>query len=256
MKNAYFEYVILDLMRYKHKLIYIEKVKSICQKIMKEEYNDKRMYKMIYYLKARWYLAILKKNIYFVKKTDEDFSENYFLEKFYRRLLKEHCWFYLKSNRYVWWISSLEIIMDIDDISDDILIINPIKQSSEIIIFDKKVSFKRYMNNDKNLFGIYKKYILNANVWGVWLKHSCLELAILESLYNISIVNKWYVFALIRKILKKNKDKINLDIIIDIVRHNKHHSSVNRLYEITKDMDLKLAGDLFELIKKYSYLLW
>ncbi|HCB51704.1 TPA: hypothetical protein DEP21_03995 [Patescibacteria group bacterium] len=80
-----------------------------------------------------------------------------------------------------------------------------------------------------------------------------IELAILEALYNQSVVNKNYAEELIKKIIRKNAKHLNTKVWEDCIKNNKHHSAINKLYKITQTIDPTLAETIKTLIKKYSY---
>lgn len=255
MKNLYFDSVVELLLKYKHKIIDIAAIRRICLSVMDAAYDDKKMYKLLYYLKNRWYLLTLKKNIYFVKLIDQEYTSDWLLDRFYWKLVKQHCKSYVRGNRYIGGLKALELHFAVYDIPDEIMIVNQEKQSTEVIMFDKKVLFKTYISNKKNLFSLYKKHIDILDLGLIKMPVVCKEIALLESLYNPSIVHKWYIDWLVKKFLKKYKSILDPDIWVLIVRNNKHHSSLNRLYLLAQQVDKKLAKTIWAIIKKYSYIL-
>lgn len=58
-----------------------------------------------------------------------------------------------------------------------------------------------------------------------------------------------------KKLLKKYKNVLDPDIWAQVVKNNKHHSSLNRLYSLAQQVDKKLADAISAVIKKYSYML-
>jgi hypothetical protein len=101
MKNKYFDIVVKKLSKYRNKLIEIQKVKEIVKNILDTDYSEKKLYKMIYYLKNRNYLESLKKEIFFVKNPEKKYTESWLTEEFYRTILKKHCDDFLKGKRYI-----------------------------------------------------------------------------------------------------------------------------------------------------------
>lgn len=253
MKNKFFDSIVKDLVKTKHKIISIDKIRKLFSGIMWDLYHDKKMYKLLYYLKNRWYLVNLKKNIYFIKLPEEEYSEQRFVDRFYWDLVKQHCKQYLKSDRYIWWLKALELHMSVFDVPDEITIVNAHKQATEVIMLDKKVLFKSYMSHGKNLYPLYKKHITKIDLWRISVPVICMEIALLESLYNPSVVYKWYIEGLAKKLLKKYKNILDPDIRALVVKNNKHHSSLNRLYTLAQSIDKKLADAILQVIKKYSY---
>ncbi len=255
MKNSFFEPLVVAVLKHKHKILTMEKIKAIFARVMGSEYSDKKMYKMLYYMKNRWYLITIKKNIYFVTLMDDEYTQEWLIDRFYRELVKKHCKEYVFSRWYIWWIKALELHFSAYDIPDEIMIVNADKQSTEVIMFDKKVLFKTYVSGWKNLFSLYKKYVQKISLWRTTLPVICPEIALLESLYNPSIVHKGYIEWLVKKMLKKYKNTLDPAIWAVVVRNNKHHSSINRLYDLAQWVDKKLAWTILAVIKKYSYIL-
>jgi hypothetical protein len=255
MKNAYLDSIISAITKYKHKMISIDAIRRIFAAVMDDAYTDKKMYKLLYYLKNRWYLLTLKKNIYFVKCIDEEYTEHWLIERFYWDLVKKHCKDYVQWDRYVGGLKALELHFSSYVIPDEIMIVNKNKQSTEVVLFDKKILFKTYISANKNLFSLYKKYIQKLHIWRAHIPVICMEIALLESLYNPSIVHKGYIDWLVKKILKTYKSSFNTAIWALLVKNNKHHSSINRLYILAKQVDKNLADSIFLIIKKYSYVL-
>jgi hypothetical protein len=66
---------------------------------------------------------------------------------------------------------------------------------------------------------------------------ACLELSILESLYNPSLVSQGYVNELVKKALKKYAKTLHFALWADILKKNKHHTSINRLYVLARTID-------------------
>lgn len=253
MKKNYFNIIVKNLLKYKNKLIEIEKIKWIISNIMDSDYSENKAYKMIYLLKNRWYLVNLKKSIFLAKDPEKQYDEQQLLDMFYRNILKRHCNDFIDWKRYVWWIKALELNLTNFDIPDDILIVNSDKQSTETIMFDKQASFKKYESDWKSLFNFFNKYTKKTYIWKNIFPIANLELSILESLYNPSIINKWYINETVKKVIRKNKKYLNLSILEEILKNNKHHTSINRLYKLTVGIDPELSEKIKNIIKKYSY---
>lgn len=256
MKNSYFNILVKNILKHKNKIIEISKIKDILKKILDTDYSDQKLYKTIYYLKNREYLLSLKKDILLVKDPEKQYNEDQLLEIYYRNILKKHCNQFIKWNRYIWWLKALELNISSYEIPEEILIVNQNKQCTEKVMFNKQILLKTYSANEKktfnNFYKLTKKIYIKNNVFPI----ANIELAILESLYNISIINKWYTEELIKKILRKNKKNINTKIREKIIKSWKHHSSINRLYKISISIDPELAESIKSIIKKYSYFIW
>lgn len=118
---------------------------------------------------------------------------------------------------------------------------------------DKQVLFKIYESNNKKLFPIFYKHTKKIYINSLPFTIANLELAMLETLYNQSVVNKNYGEELIKKIIRKNYKHFNLKVWEDCLKNNKHHSAINKLYKIAQTIEPTLADALKTLIKKYSY---
>ena len=139
------------------------------------------------------------------------------------------------------------------NIPEEILVVNENKQSNETIIFSKQIILKTYESDKKSLFNIFNKFTKKIYIWKNVFPIANTELAILESLYNTSIINKWYIEEIIKKILRKQKKTLNYEVFEQVLRNNKHHTSINRLYKLSLWIDPDISEKLKNLIKKFSY---
>lgn len=255
MKNDSLEIVIKKIEKYRWKIITNEKIKEVLITELWENYNDKKMYKIVYYLKLRWYLINLKKNLFYVKFPNDSINEEDLANKIYRRILwkqkKEICTW----KRYIGWLKALEISLGNYSSPDEIIIVNTKKQCNETIIFEKKVFFKTYKIWEKNLFSAFSKFTSKTIIdWNNFLIAKP-ELAILETLYNTSILQKAYSEELVKKRLRKNKKYIDFEIFETIIKKRKHNSSMNRLANIATGIDQELWKKLKTIIKKFWYII-
>ncbi|MCK9466841.1 MAG: hypothetical protein M0P94_00785 [Candidatus Absconditabacterales bacterium] len=255
MQKNNFDIVVKNLFKYKNKLIEIDKIKDIVEKILDSEYSENKAYKIIYHLKNKGYLLNLKKGMFLVKNPEKEYQEQQLLDMFYWCIAKKHCKEFASNKWYIGGIKALEFNITNFDIPEELLIINDYKQSLETVMFEKQVSFKTYESNNKNLFSLFKKFTKNIYVGKNVFPIANIELAILESLYNPSVVNKGYIEELIKKIIRKHKKSLNLSVFEEILKKSKHHSSINRLYKLSLSIDPELSENLKNIIKKYSYIL-
>lgn len=253
MRENYFNIVVKKILKERWKIIWPEKIKKIVRNILAENYSDSKNYKVVYYLKARWYLLSLKKDLYFIKEKTDKITDLDLIEKYYWNILKKHCDFYLGKSRYVWWLKALELNISNFDIPETVDIINPIKQSKEVVLKWKEVVFKKYSIKNWDFFKKLKNFLQKIKIWNVSFLVSNLELSILESLYNPDILSEKYINEIIKKIIRKNKKILNLENIVDIIIVGKHHSSINRFYQLARMVDPDLTEKLWEIIKKYSF---
>ncbi len=255
MKEVYFNNIVKKILKSKWKVINSEKIKKNISDIMDKKYSDKKAYKMIYYLKNKGYIISLKKDIYYITSPESKLDQEKLIDKFYRQILKENCKYYLDNDRYIWWIKWLELNISNYDIPEYIDIINSYKQSKEVVLIWKFINFKKYSIKDENLFKKFKQFTHKIKIWKNIFLIADIELAILESLYNPNILTWNYCQELIKKILRKNKKNINFDKIAQIIKLWKHHSSINRLYKISKSIWDNTPKTLSEIIKKFSFFL-
>lgn len=253
MKNTYFNTVVKKILKYKNKLTSIETMKLIIQNILDTEYSDQKMYKMVYYLKNKWYIENLKKNVFFIKDPEKKYTQEQLTEMFYRTLVKKHCKEFLKGKWYIGGLKALELNMSSYDIPEEILIINEYKQATETVIYNKQALFKTYMTGDKNVFPFFfkltRKIYIGKNIFDI----ATMEVAILEALYNPSMINKNYAEELIKKIIRKNIKTLDTKVWEHLLRNNKHHSSINRLYKLAQGIDPEFAETIKNIIKRFSY---
>jgi len=253
MRNKYFNTIVEKVLKLKWRLVEIEKLKKLVQNVLDSDYSDQKFYKLVYYLKNRWYVYALKKDIYFIKWMDDVYSDQHLLDMFYWMVVKKHCTKYLVSDWYIGGIKALELNISSFDISDDLLIINKYKQSSEILMLKKRVIYKKYYSENKKLFTKFYKFTHKVHIKNNVFQVADLELSLLESLYNTPPLLQWYVDELVKKVLRKYKKDFNVVVWKTFLINNKHHSSVNRLYKLSLSVDPELADVIKQLIKRYSY---
>jgi len=253
MRNKYLNTVVKKIWKRRGKIVDGEKIKHILEHILAEDYSDQKMYKMIYYLKNRWYLYSLKKNIYLVKNPETQYGDQQLLDMFYWNVVKKHCKQYLHSDRYIGGVKALELNISSFDAPDELLVVNRYKQSTEVVMFDKKIVYKKYYVENKKLFVLFAKYTSNVYIKNNVFPVANMELALLESLYNTPLLMQWYVQELVKKILRKYKKNLDTKVWEKILLNNKHNSSINRLYKIASSIDPELSDKIKAIIKRYGY---
>lgn len=252
MRNSYLTNIIALCQKQKNKLIYINELKDLFRKELGSEYTDKKWYKLIYHLKNKWYLHSLKKEIFCITHPDHTSSEEELIEDNYRQILQHHAT-QIAKKWYIWWIKALELHYGNADIPEQILVINPVKQSIDTVIAGKCIHAKTYTHQGKNLFPTFVACTERKKIGKLMFTIACKELAILEALFSYDQTTDRYAYEYIKKILKKYEP--NLDVIEFILQAGKHHTSVNRFLELIKLTRPKLVEPLRSLIKKYSFLL-
>lgn len=236
-------------------MVDIKKISDMLSKIHDDTSTLQKVYKMVYYLKNRGYLENIKKNIFLVKGPEEKISKDMIIDRFYRPLVKKHCQGFLSSAWYIGGIKALELNLSSFDAPDELLIVNQTKQATEVIMLEKQIIFKTYSKAKErgNLFSFFLKLTKPLVVQRISFPVACLELAILESLYNPSMVSQGYVNELVKKVLRKQRKSLDVAIRANILKKNKHHTSINRLYALAKTIDESLSDQIKAIIKKYGY---
>lgn len=230
----------------------------ICKLFPEYEWQKTKLHKSIFILRNKWYIYDIKKQLYLITKPESNISENELVQIHYWQLLKNHCKLYCNDSRYIWWQKALELWTNNYEIPLEISIVNPIKTSLETNMFDYKISFKKYTNkwsteieHFKKLQKLTDKITINNKKYPI----AVMELAILEALYSPVPSNEHYIFEIVKKVLKKYKKTLNLENISKVIQIWKHHTSINRLYMLAKTVDLELSQNIYNIIKKYSYVL-
>lgn len=242
--------IVKKLSRYRNKVISITKIKNRIENIAAESYSDMLVYKIIYELKNQWHLASIRKQL-FVPLSPRTQVED-ILDDLYRDIVRQHAQDQC-DKRYIWWTKALELCLLNYWPSEHIEIINDTLQRQEVLYQEKSVIFKQYSHKGQSLFSLFYKKTQRTRLWNYVLTHACLELALLESLYNTQQIYERYVFELVKKALRKHKKNLDWDIFADILTHKKHHTSINKLYKIAKSIDPSISNNFLTLIKKHSF---
>ncbi len=245
------------MMKYEWKLCMMSDLKKIGKRILLDEYSDTKFYKIIYFLKNRWYIETIKKNIFYIKDSGSTFNKQEILDNYYRFVVQKHCNEFLVWRWYVSGLKSLEIYLKSYDVPDELIIVNQNKQSSEVLLYDKQVLFKTYSTarEKDNLFKFFYQYTQSQDLQWQKIQVANLELSILESFYNPSLISRWYLQELIKKIVKKYWDQLDLWVFEAIIKKAKHNSSMNRFYKSLLIIDPILAEKIRLIIKRYGYLI-
>ena len=248
---------VKKILKNKHKILDIEKLKKMYQDIDMQAYSDKKLYKQIYYAKNKWLLISLKKDLFYVKSFEEDEDVDDIINKFYWKLLKKYLKEQYWNDYFIWGIKSLEILNNNFYISDKISIINPYKRAEEVLLKWKKILniiYKIKWYNNLKSFKIYKKQIEKIYVDGNMFFVANYELALLESLYSISAEDERYVIELVKKNIRKNYKKINLDVFEYFLRNGKYGSSIKKLYNISLWIRPDFAEKIKNILKRWYWI--
>lgn len=251
------ENLIQLLQKQKKKIINADDLKKCIYSTFWENTPISKIYKITFQLKNRWFLFPIRKDIFYIADPIITTLPEEIEEKRYRKLLRDHC-NETSKQRYIWWLTALEIHLHWNGVTipENITIINKDKQANEILMFEKNISFKKYETKWKNLITSLIKQTINVtiqNCKNIYIAN--LELSILECLYNFDITNRGYIEECIKKAIKKNWKTLNISNMESIIKLWKHNSSLNRLYSLTKLTYPTLSEEIKNLIKKYWFVL-
>lgn len=254
MRNSYLQELAKKIEKKNGKLLYSHEIKKMISSLMKDEYTDTKAYKLIYYLKNRGYLLSIKKEIFFAKHPDDTRSDDDIVDEYYRHILHHHCTTSFDKQRYIWSLKALELHYTNYSIPESILVINATKQSKEMIVATKAVQFKKYTAKGENFYPKFKRYTSKIKIGKYSFAFANKELALLECMYNFDDMFDKYTYEMVKKVIKKSTH-LDTQTITKIITLGKHHTSINRLYKIAKDVNKTFASQLGEIIKRYSFFL-
>lgn len=256
MKNQNLEIITKKIQKFRWKLISKDEIKKESLTILQEDYTEKKLYKIIYYLKSRGYLVWMKKNLYYAKFPSDKINDEDIAERLYRKFLQKEAKSTIQWKRYIWGIKALEIASDLYDVPEEITIVNENRYSQENLILDKKIVYKTYTAQNQNLFKSFYKHTQEIKIEKCVFRVAKPELAILETLYNTSLIQKSYGEELIKKWLKKHKKSINYKIMEQLLNESKMNSSINKLEKLTSTFDQEISSHLQTIIKRFGYILY
>lgn len=255
--NKPIDNLIQILLKQTKKILTQDRLQELISLCFWENTPISKIYKLTYQLKNRWILYPLRKELFYISNPDSHISPEEIEEKWYRKILKEHC-NNISKQRYIWWLTALEINLHGNwvTIPENIIIVNKEKQTSEAIMFDKTINFKKYEIKGKSLLPILIKQTNSISIQNSGkILVANLELSIIESLYNTDITDRWYTEECIKKAIKKNGKSLNFSVLETIIKQWKHNTSLNRLHNIIKSIYPTLADEIKKLIKKYWFVL-
>ena len=244
---------VKKLLKNQGKIVTIEQLKKMFQ----ESEVTSSFYKKIFYLKKRWYLISLKKDLFYVKDPSYEIDREEIIDKFYWDILYDYVRKNYVNKYFIWWVKALEIRNNNFSIPDKIILVNSYKRDMETLLkwkkvfntvysikwFDLNKSFKYFQKQTKKVDINWKKFIV-ANY----------ELSLLESLYSLSILEEKYVFELGKKNIRKNYKRINLEVLEYFLKAWKYWSACKRFYEISLYVMPEFAEKLKYLLLKWYWL--
>ena len=238
------------------KILTIEKIKNIYYDL-EEDASDSKLYKKIFYLKNRWYLIPLKKDLFYVKKNDEEVYLEDIIEQNYWKFLKKYTKEQFGNNYFIWWLKSLEIWNNNFSIAENIYIINPYKRSKEVLFKWKNLILVDYnikwFDKEKS-FKFFKKQTEKIKIENKSFNIANYELSILESLYSMPFTEEKYIIELVKKNIRKNYKRINIEVFEYFLKYGKYGSSVKKFYELSLTIRPDFADKVKSILKRWYWL--
>lgn len=247
---------VKSLLKKKNKILSIDQLRKIYQQIDLEWFTNSKFYKQIYYVKNKWVLLSLKKDLFYVKSPQKDFFLDEIIDENYRKVLKRSLQEKYASNYFIWWIKSLEIWNNNFEIPDKILIVNPYKRSEEVLFTDKYVSNIMYSikwEGAEKSFRIYKKHTERLHVDWISFFVANYEMSLLDSLYSLPVDQEKYVIELIKRNIRKNHKRIVLENFEYFLKLWKFWSSIRRIYDISMWIRPDFAEKVRDILKRRYY---
>jgi hypothetical protein len=251
-----FNKIVKKMLKKWWKVLFKEDIFEIIDPEKKEKYQNK-VNKIIYRLKAEWYIINLKSWVYIIPdKEDNELNTIDLIEKYYLKLLKKYIISYVWNNYYISGLKSLEIYNKNYQINDKIFIVNR-NLNKRIKFWNFEIIFKTISGKQNwkkvNLFNkFFNNFTQKKMIEQTEFRISCLELALLESAIISDNIN-WFDFNILNKTIKKYHSIFKNDIFYEIWKY-KYIMSFNRLKELSKNIDKKLYNIFLDIIKKNWWL--
>lgn len=222
----------------------------------KKDINKTTLNKTIYNLKSQWYIIPIKNWVYIIPD-EEDLSLNNIdlLEKYFFKLLKKYISSNCQNNYYISGLKSLEFHLKDFSVPMKITVINR-SIDKQVLIWNYCIVFKTisgsFWGKKINLYSKFSSMTKIVSVLWVDFKTSNMELSLLENalIYDNEI---WVNVFLLNKFIKKYHKYFNKDNFYFIWQY-KYIMSMNRLKEITKNIDKDLYEVFLDIIKKNWWL--
>lgn len=216
-----------------------------------KEENKTLVNKTIYKLKSIWMLKTIKNWVYIVPdKSDDKLNEIDLIEKYYFKLIKRYIKEYVWNDYYISWKKSLEIHLKNLSIPENIYITNR-NLDKKIKIWNYTMIFKKVWWKT-NIFNKLQKMTSIKEIDNVNFKISNLELSLIET----ALVNENYLWVEIN-ILNQTIKKYSKFFVIQnfyYIWELKYITSINRLKELSKNINPELYLVFLDIIKKNWWL--
>lgn len=242
MQIRYVDPVVKMLSRKIGKLISDKELKSLQRKILGSEFDIKKFYKLVFVLKQRQFLVPLRKDLYIVSYPENDeFTVTGMIEKLYRELLQKQIQKHCGSDYYIGSTKWLELSLWNYEIPNEIEVYNTRFSGVEPIFSDYRIYFKKYplpkgtfYTKVKSCFRVAKKHRQKISIGGYDFSVGPVEVCALESLYYSGAATSTYQSELIKRVIKKYQNIRSRDIVKQVIKSGKHHTSLNKLHDIAK----------------------
>lgn len=259
MSLKYVEPIVKKLSKKIGKIIDDQELQSLQKDILGSSFDKNKFYKLIFILKQRQYLIPLKKDLYLVSYPEnKSFTLTNSIDKLYRELLYKQIKKECKTNYYIGWSKGLELHLNNYDIPNEIEVYNEKNQGREQVISDYYIYYKYYSQSkkisltQKPLFKKIQASRITLKVGNNNFQVGCVEVCLLESLYYKDQISSYHT-ELIKKVIKKFREQRNRDLIKHIISSWRHHTSINRLYEMSKSVDPSFANSCLNIIRTYWF---
>ncbi len=248
--TSQFNIFVERLLKKKGKIIDNKSIEKIVSQIMGEKYTRTKSYKIVHQANIKGHLIILKKDLYYVPQTKE--NETDIIAKWYWFILHLHIKQYIQGKWLITGITALHLYLHNYEIPDSISILSPNKQCQEVVVRDKITMIKKMNSGGTSLFPLLRKSASKITIHGKSFYTTSLIVSLLETFYA-NDHHSHTVNELGKKILRKHWKMLDREEAIVLLRKGKYHSSINKIYQLSRSIDDSYANHIMWIIKKHSY---
>ena len=246
----YFNKFVEKILKKKWKVLYSKDIEKIISQLMWETYTRTKWYKLVHQANTRWHLIILKKDLYYIPHMWEDIWD--IIQKWYREVLHTHIKDYLQWKWLITWVTALNLLLQNYEIPDMISLLSTNKQCQEVVIRDKITAIKKMNSWWQSLFSTLKKTAKKITIHKKSFYITSITVSLLEAFYA-NTENNATINELGKKILRKYRKQIDREEVTMLLRKWKYHTSINKLYYLSRALDDEYANHIMDIIKKHSY---
>lgn len=249
-RKWYFNIFVEKISKKKGSILYWKDIEKIISQLMWELYTRTKWYKLVHQANIKWFLTILKKDVYYIPHPDEHIDD--ITSKRYRVILHNHIKDFLSWKWLITGETALNMHLQNYEIPDMISVLSVDKQCQEVIIRDKHIAIKKMNSNKQSLFSQLKKTAKKVSVRNKSFSITSLTVSLLETFFannNHSVPTN----ELGKKVLRKYRKQLDWDEVVLLLRKWKYHTSINKLYNLSRSIDDAYASHIMSIIKKHSY---